>query len=614
MHSSESEHSSDSSDSGIDPDKPNATAKSWKEVEDLYSSGSESRVPATPEKEFEEADGQSDGSDLHTPAQPSKRRHLTSPQNPTKQKRSYTPPSESESDGIDRDSLFDATPTRKRGFKRPRKPWSLVKEWGLDEYDREEAYEEIKTILAQSLHDAGSKTFIRPNANAISGWRPKQVSYLLPLMFLSLTNICVLSLQNYVSRKAESSTLNTFICPFMERCGCDVKFRIYATASIIRLEGQGEHTAESHLQDKVSKFLTVQQSSALEQMGSTNPMVSATTVRRGLELLPDAASKISPSKQRLVSRAVSAARARALEPFSQGEKLEGEEGSLTRLSDKIYLRTLVEEHNRGGKHLGLHQPVCLDHQFKAGVTFGCYSTPMLLLNAVRSVNAEWGFKAAFDTTFGISSLKFELMGITCNSLRKKANPICLCITKKEEATAYGHMYSSMEAGVFDLVHNLKLCKHSKKCEMCNAVREQVEQAPMRDLLTPPAKPKKFKNGAQVPFKFELPLETPMCDNTTKFSKWIKKKKPHLADKILQCAAHLTGIAWQKKSHTAGSTRVAEEIGTAGSTSCLAVRSVVPSIHRFLVNKSKEQASFWRDDTKARLKTSSAMFTASEEWR
>jgi hypothetical protein len=31
--------------------------------------------------------------------------------------------------------------------------------------------------------------------------------------------------------------------------------------------------------------------------------------------------------------------------------------------------------------------------------------------------------------------------------------------------------------------------------------------------------------------------------------WIRKKKPHLADKILQCAAHLTGIAWQKRSHT-----------------------------------------------------------------
>ena len=28
-----------------------------------------------------------------------------------------------------------------------RQPWSLVKEWSLDEYDSEVAYEEIKTIL-----------------------------------------------------------------------------------------------------------------------------------------------------------------------------------------------------------------------------------------------------------------------------------------------------------------------------------------------------------------------------------------------------------------------------------------------------------------------------------
>ena len=65
-------------------------------------------------------------------------------------------------------------------------------------------------------------------------------------------------------------------------------------------------------------------------MVSTNPMVSATSCRRGLELLPDPAAHISPSKQRLVARAVSAARLRTLQPFSHGEKLEGEEGSLTR--------------------------------------------------------------------------------------------------------------------------------------------------------------------------------------------------------------------------------------------------------------------------------------------
>ena len=151
-------------------------------------------------------------------------------------------------------------------------------------------------------------------------------------------------------------------------------------------------------------------------MVATDPMVSSTTVLRGLELLPDDAAKISPSKARLVARAVIAARAQVLDSFSQGEKLDGDEGSLTRLSEKIFLRTLVEEHNRGGKHLDLHPPVCVGHQFKDGVVFGCYSMPMLLLHAARGINSGWTFLAGFDTTFGISSKKFEQMGISINSL------------------------------------------------------------------------------------------------------------------------------------------------------------------------------------------------------
>ena len=41
-------------------------------------------------------------------------------------------------------------------------PWSLVNERPLDEYDREVAYEEIKTIMQQSLDEAGSKTMKIP--------------------------------------------------------------------------------------------------------------------------------------------------------------------------------------------------------------------------------------------------------------------------------------------------------------------------------------------------------------------------------------------------------------------------------------------------------------------
>ncbi len=68
------------------------------------------------------------------------------------------------------------------------------------------------------------------------------------------------------------------------RLPCQISKQI-ATAYTIKLEVQGEHTAESHVQDKVSKFLSIPQSAALQQMVATNPMVSSTAVLRGLELL-----------------------------------------------------------------------------------------------------------------------------------------------------------------------------------------------------------------------------------------------------------------------------------------------------------------------------------------
>ena len=57
-----------------------------------------------------------------------------------------------------------------------------------------------------------------------------------------------------------------------------------------------------------------------------------------------------------------------------------------------------------------------------------------------------------------------------------------------------------------------------------------------------------------------------------------------------------------------------------STSSLAVLSVIPSLLRFLNNKSKEQASYWMKDTRATVHTGRAMFTfpslpvpTKEEW-
>jgi hypothetical protein len=154
-----------------------------------YASDSDSAVPATPEKQFNEQDGHLDGSDFHTPAQPSKRRRLSSVSPVQKRQVDVQ---DVDSDGFDCDSLFDPPSSRKRGFKRPRMPWSLVKEWSLVDYDCEVVYEEIKTIMEQSLNDAGSKIYIKPNANSIAGWRPKQVSCSFLSIFLLDTNSFVL--------------------------------------------------------------------------------------------------------------------------------------------------------------------------------------------------------------------------------------------------------------------------------------------------------------------------------------------------------------------------------------------------------------------------------------
>ena len=168
MHA-ESEHSDDDSGAGDDPHESSAMPNCLLPLERDYAAGSGSVVSVTPEISFEEEEGQSDDSDLR--AQHQKRRRL-----PTK-RMNPVPTNDSDSDGVVRDSLIGSSLSHKRGFKRPRLAWCSVKEWDLDDCDKEFAYEEIRTIMEQSLIDAGSKVFIRPNSNAIAGWRSKQVIY-----------------------------------------------------------------------------------------------------------------------------------------------------------------------------------------------------------------------------------------------------------------------------------------------------------------------------------------------------------------------------------------------------------------------------------------------------
>jgi hypothetical protein len=200
-----------------------------------------------------------------------------------------------------------------------------------------------------------------------------------------------------------------------------------------------------------------------------------------------------------------------LSQYTHGEKVQSNEGSLTRMCEKMFLTTLVEEHNQpGGKHLELHWPIFLEYQFEKNVTFANLTTPFLLLHPTRAVNSGWPLQLGFNATGRLANAKFEYLGIATNSLRSKANPVCLAMANKECADAYEHTYQSMEAGVFQLVHSMHLCKPTRKCEMCDSVQEQIEQEPMKAELTPPKKKK--SRGEPTKKKFSLPLTHPLCYN------------------------------------------------------------------------------------------------------
>ena len=49
------------------------------------------------------------------------------------------------------------------------------------------------------------------------------------------------------------------------------------------METQSEHTAESHVIDMVTKFLSLPQTAAIANAVTTNLMANATTVRRELD-------------------------------------------------------------------------------------------------------------------------------------------------------------------------------------------------------------------------------------------------------------------------------------------------------------------------------------------
>ena len=153
---------------------------------------------------------------------------------------------------------------------------------------------------------------------------------------------------------------------------CPVKFEKLDGA--IRLQSSGKHDANSHAVKHVQRRLHHDQRAAIENIVRTNPTSSATQARRNLDL-QETPVYVSPSKHRAVLRITNQVRESVFAKTTPGVRLDETAGKMTRLRASLFLKALIDEHNRpGGKHLELHDPICLAYQDEKNVTLGCYST------------------------------------------------------------------------------------------------------------------------------------------------------------------------------------------------------------------------------------------------
>jgi hypothetical protein len=150
-------------------------------------------------------------------------------------------------------------------------PWSLVKEWPLDEYDREGAYEEIKTIMTQALDEAGSNIFIKPNANSIAGWRrPKQVSYSFLSIFLLDTNSFVLYCRT-MWHAAPSRRSILLPVHLMIDAAAVSNFKLLRPRSKSSWKHRVSILQRVMYKTRFQSFLSIQQTAALEQLLLLHP-------------------------------------------------------------------------------------------------------------------------------------------------------------------------------------------------------------------------------------------------------------------------------------------------------------------------------------------------------
>jgi len=322
-------------------------------------------------------------------------------------------------------------------------------------------------------------------------------------MFLSVVQV-------YHSKKESSKSQFTYTCPLAYCCGCDVKFKICRSMDAMILMSSGVHTGSSHVKDS-SVCLKVSHKASLKRLTKCAPNESARQlVRNSSNLSPDRRVNLSPKSVHRAQRIIGLERRRIAQVNSQGVKLDQTFGSMIRLRESLDLQAFIDRHNDPDDdfHLDLHQVVCIGNQWSGRVTFMELTTPHFIFNIGSAIQSGWEMQLQADGSFNFCASNFGIILFCVNSLRSIFRYVAWSIVPNESSEAFEFAYNGFRVAFFSLFAPGKLRVCDGKCALCDQFRD-IQSAP--EVIAVLANPEQ-----------RLPVVKAICDNITKFSKFVKR--------------------------------------------------------------------------------------------
>ncbi len=107
----------------------------------------------------------------------------------------------------------------------------------------------------------------------------------------------------------------------------------------------------------------------------------------------------------------------------------------------------------------------------------------------RAFESEWDSVMDFDSMGQASNTELDTIGITTNLLALFANPVCLSFVSQEYAVAYTCTFDVVEAGLYEVLVNVKIYECEKGCEVCDSICKLKEEQEIDAVLHPKRKSK-----------------------------------------------------------------------------------------------------------------------------